>query len=58
VVLWNSHRNTVKVKLPVIGKLKPKIENRGGNAPWRLMLGLACNAIPAAAELSLYVMKA
>jgi len=49
MVLWNSHTNTVKVKLPVLGKLKPKIENCGGNALWRLRLDLVCNAIPAAA---------
>jgi len=54
VTLEQSYTNIVKVKLSLLGKLKPKIENRGGNALWRLRLGLACNAIPAAAKLSLY----
>jgi hypothetical protein len=30
-----------------LGKLKPKIENPGGNALRRLMLDLGCNAIAA-----------
>ena len=54
VMLEQSHTNIVKVKLSLLGKLKPKIENREGNALWRLRVGLACSAIPAAAELSLY----
>jgi len=53
VTLEQSYTNIVKVKLSVLGKLKLKIEGRGGNALWRLRLGLFCIAIPAAAELSL-----
>jgi hypothetical protein len=54
VMLQKSSTNTVKVKLSLLWKLKPNIENRGGNAQRRLRLDLACNDIPAAAELSLY----
>lgn len=53
VILEESYTNIVKVELSVLGKLKLKIERRGGNALWRLRLGLSCIAIPAAAKLSL-----
>jgi hypothetical protein len=36
-----------------LGKLKPKMENPGGNALRRLRLSLGCNAI--AAAVALYV---
>jgi NADH:ubiquinone oxidoreductase subunit B-like Fe-S oxidoreductase len=54
VMLELSYTEIVKIKLSLLGKLKPKIENRGGNALWMLRLGLACGAIPPAAQLSLY----
>jgi hypothetical protein len=50
VMLEQSSTNTVKVKLSLLWKLKPKIENRGGNALRSLRLELAFNDIPAAAK--------
>jgi hypothetical protein len=38
-----------------LGKLKPKIENLGGNTLRRLSLDLGCDTIAAAATLSLFV---
>jgi hypothetical protein len=37
-----------------LGKLKPKIENPGGNASRRLRLDLCCSAIAAAAAATTY----
>jgi len=53
VILEQSYTNIAKGKLSVLGKLKLKIERRGGNALWRLRLGSSCIAIPAAAKSSL-----